>query len=77
MCIRDSYAAGHSSATDCHSEPDAVEDYDGDGLGAFTFKYSASGGDLVYEDQMSYLQEYTDRTHEGILYGFRPDARCV
>lgn len=68
------YAARYSSATDCDSEPDAVEDYNGNRLGALTFEYTSSGGDFVYEDQESHVEEYADRTHENVLYGFRSDA---
>ena len=34
----------------------------------------SSGGDFVYEDQEPHVEEYTDRTHENVLYGFRSDA---
>ena len=43
-------------------------------LGALTFEYTSSGGDFVYEDQEPHVEEYTDRTHENVLYGFRSDA---
>ena len=51
-----------------------VEDYNGNRLGALTFEYTSSGGDFVYEDQESHVEEYADRTHENVLYGFRSDA---
>ena len=56
-------------------ELDAAKDYNGNGLGASAFQYSASGGNLVHEDKKPYFQEHSDRTHENILYGFRQDAR--
>ena len=31
-------------------------------------------GDFIYEDQEPHVKEYADRTHENVLYGFRPDA---
>ena len=43
-------------------------------IGALTFEYTSSGGDFVYEDQESHVEEYADRTHENVLYGFRSDA---
>ena len=50
------YATGYSSVEDCDSEPDAVEDYNGNRLGAAAFEYTSSGRDLVYEDQEPYLK---------------------
>ena len=40
----------YPSATNCYPQPDAVEDYDRNRLGAFTLKHSASGGNFFYED---------------------------
>ena len=37
-------------------------------------QHTSSGGDFVYEDQEPHVEEYADRTHENVLYGFRPDA---
>ena len=44
------YTTRHPSATNCYPQPDAVEDYDRNRLGAFTLKHSASGGNFFYED---------------------------
>ena len=30
--------------------------------------------EISFMNQEPYLQEYADRTHENVLYGFRPDA---
>ena len=44
-----------SSAAYRDSELDAAKDYNGNGLGASAFQYSASGGNLVHEDKKSIL----------------------
>ena len=49
-------------------ELDAFEDYHGDRSCAFALQYTASSGNLVHENQESYIKEYACRTHADILY---------
>ena len=72
--IDTSRATGYSSVADCDSEPDAVEDYNGNRLGAAALEYASPGRNLVYEDQESYIQEYADRTYANVLYRLRANA---
>ena len=58
---------GYPSVEDCDIEFDAVEDNHRDGFGAFTFQYTASVGNFVYETQKSYFKEYTGGAHESLL----------
>ena len=46
----------------------AFKDYHGDRSCAFALQYTASGGNLVHENQESYIQEYACRTYADVLY---------
>ena len=62
------HATGHPSVAHRYPELDAFEDYHGDRSCAFALQYTASSGNLVHENQESYIKEYACRTHADILY---------
>lgn len=68
--IDNSRATGNRTSVRCASLPelDAFEDYHGDRSCAFALQYTASSGNLVHENQESYIKEYACRTHADILY---------
>lgn len=61
-------ATGHPSVAHRYPELDAFEDYHRDRSCAFALQYTASGGNLVHENQESYIKEYACRTYADILY---------
>ena len=64
------YDQGAYAASVAHRYPelDAFEDYHGDRSCAFALQYTASSGNLVHENQESYIKEYACRTYADILY---------
>ena len=66
--IDNSHATGHPPVAHRYPELDAFEDYHGDRSCAFALQYTASGGNLVHENQESYIQEYACRTYADVLY---------